>query len=173
MVEAASGALAGYIGARFGLSAQGLVTAAYAWVLLLVFFIDLERKLVLNGLVLPGTALALGLSPLLPGIGVERSALGAAAAFGLLLAVYIAARGGLGAGDVKLGAFLGAACGFPLVMANLVLSFVAAGVAAAMLLVFRIKGRRDVMPLGPYLAGGALAVLLWGDHIVRLWALRL
>ena len=166
LVEALSGALFGYLGFRFGVSTEGIILALYASILIVIIFIDLERMLILNLVVFPATLLALGLSPLLPDVGILKSLYGALAAFGLLVAVYLVSRGGMGAGEVKLAAFIGTATGFPLALANLFLSITAAGVVAVLLLLFKIKGRKDVIPFGPFLAGGAVVTLLWGQPVL-------
>jgi leader peptidase (prepilin peptidase)/N-methyltransferase len=166
LVEAFTGAMFGYLGFQHGVSAEGVILALYTALLVAIFFIDLEHLLILNVMVFPATALALGLSPLREDVGILESAYGALMGFGLLGSAYVLARGGLGAGDVKLGAFLGAATGFPVILANLFLSLTSAGMMALVLLLARKKGRKDLIPFGPFLAAGALASLLWGQELV-------
>lgn len=166
VVEMATGALFGYIGFQHGVSAQGVVLAFYSATLVLIAVMDLQHLLVLNVVVIPAALLALVLSPLLPDIGPLDPLYGALIGFGAMLAVYMAARGGMGAGDVKLAAFIGTATGFPLVIVNLVLAVVIAGVVAVLLLLFKLKSRKDFIPFGPFLAGGAIVTLLWGDVLL-------
>ena len=74
-----------------------------------------------------------------------------------------------GFGDVKLGALIGMVVGFPEVLMSLSLSFLAGGVLAVFLLLLRLKGRGDAMPYGPFLAGGAMVLLILGQDIGWYW----
>jgi len=85
---------------------------------------------------------------------------------GLLLLIALAGRGAMGAGDVKLGAALGAVLGYPLVLSGLFCGILAAGVGALVLLVARRAGRKDYMAYGPYLALGAW--IIW-TRSLGLW----
>ena len=84
---------------------------------------------------------------------------------GMLFVIYLFARGGFGAGDVKLGAMLGIMVGFTPVLVALQISFIVGGVVAAALLVLRLRRRRDVIPFGPFLAGAGMVSLFWGQAI--------
>jgi leader peptidase (prepilin peptidase)/N-methyltransferase len=92
------------------------------------------------------------------------SALGAA---GLIAAIVILSRGGMGGGDIKLAAMIGAFVGWPGVVVALFSAFVVGGLAGIVLLALRVRGRKDAIPFGPALAVGALVALFWGDAIVR------
>jgi leader peptidase (prepilin peptidase)/N-methyltransferase len=72
----------------------------------------------------------------------------------------------MGWGDVKLAAFIGLATGFPLVLLALFISIVSGGLVASILLLLKIKGRKDAIPFGPFLSLGTLLTLLWGDNIL-------
>lgn len=165
IVEALTGALLGYVGHRFGLSTQAVILALYIAILLAIAVMDLERMVVLNSVIFPATAVALFLSPLLPDVGLLDPLYGALLGFGALLAAYLLSRGGMGAGDVKLAACIGAANGFPLVLVSLVLAILSAGTVAVFLLTAKLKGRKDVMPFGTFLATAAIVTLLWGQTI--------
>jgi leader peptidase (prepilin peptidase)/N-methyltransferase len=78
-----------------------------------------------------------------------------------MLLVYLAARGGTGAGDVKLAALLG----FPQIAAGLPLGFILGGLAGLTLLILRLKRRTDTISFGPALIIGAATVLLGGAGI--------
>ncbi|BAS32236.1 A24 family peptidase [Dehalococcoides mccartyi] len=80
--------------------------------------IDLEKGLILNVIIYPFMVLALLLSPLyLQGDGLlanlSSSFFGGLTGFGLFLLIYIASRGGMGEGDIKMAGFIGLVCGFP------------------------------------------------------------
>ncbi|MSQ17800.1 MAG: hypothetical protein EXR54_09665 [Dehalococcoidia bacterium] len=94
-----------------------------------------------------------------------RSLGGAGLGFAVMLVVYGVSRGGLGAGDVKLAAFLGGILGFPTIIAGLLIGFMAGGLVGLPLLLLRLKGRRDTIPYGPSLVAGAAVALLAGPGI--------
>ena len=85
---------------------------------------------------------------------------------GLLFLIALAGRGAMGAGDVKLGAALGAVLGYPLILRALFFGVLAAGVGALVLLAARRAGRKDYMAYGPYLALGAW--IIWTQSL-GLW----
>jgi len=96
------------------------------------------------------TALAVALPS-----GSMQAALGACVAGGVLLALHLLTRGrGLGLGDVKLGAAIGAGLGPWYGIAALAAAFIAGGAYAAFLIVRGRAGRRDAIAFGPYLAAG-------------------
>ena len=77
--------------------------------------------------------------------------------------IFLVARGGFGGGDVKLGGFVGAILGVPQIFVALPLSFIAGGLLALTLLALKVRGRKDAIPFGPFLAGAALVSLFWGQ----------
>jgi leader peptidase (prepilin peptidase)/N-methyltransferase len=86
--------------------------------------------------------------------------------FGVMLLVYGASLGrGLGLGDLKLAAFLGGVLGFPLIIAGLMIAFMAGGLVALALLALRLRGLKGAMPYGPALVAGATVALLAGRGI--------
>jgi len=162
-----------YAGHRWGLSAAGLVALLYVSILLVTAAIDLERQLILNVIVYPAALAALALAPWgPPGVDADGwrayiSALeGGALAFGVLLLIYLLSRGGVGEGDVKLGAFLGLALGLKGALVALPVSFVIGGLVAVGLWALRRVRRGDVIPYGPALALGGLLSLFWGQAIL-------
>ena len=73
----------------------------------------------------------------------------------------------MGWGDVKMAALVGLMTGFPLVVMALLLSWISGGLVAAVLLAFKIKGRKDAIPFGTFLSVSAMVTLLWGLDIWR------
>ena len=92
--------------------------------------------------------------------------------FGMMLVIYVATRGGTGAGDVKLAALLGAMLGFPQIVAGLMLGYILGGIAAVVLLALRIKSRKDHIPFGPALVIGTALIVLGGAGVYS-WYLNL
>jgi leader peptidase (prepilin peptidase)/N-methyltransferase len=89
-----------------------------------------------------------------------------------MLVIFLASRGRMGGGDITLAAVLGAMLGFPQIVGGLMLGFVLGGVVGIALIVLRLRGMKSMVPYGPSLIGGALALLLIGPPIYT-WYLNL
>ncbi|HLC01633.1 MAG TPA: prepilin peptidase [Anaerolineales bacterium] len=172
IVELGTASLFGLTWLRFGPSLQTLLVSAYACYLVVTLVIDLEHHRILNKLTYPAIAIALFAAPFVPERSLLQTLGGGAIGFGVLLLIAIVYPGGMGMGDVKLGAFIGLAVGLPGILLALYLSFVLGGVISGLLWLARIVGRRDPIAFGPFLAMGALATLLYGDPLLRWWAGR-
>lgn len=148
---------------RFGASpVQAAVACLYAAFLLTVAVIDLEHRRVLNVMLAPAAVVAL-LASLLPGPpSVPGAVLGGVAGFGLFFLIAIIGRGKMGAGDVKLAGVIGLMLGFPAAITALVIGILLGGAAAMVMLITRRAGRKTYIAYAPYLALGALALLLTG-----------
>jgi len=178
-VELATAVIFALLYWHYGLSAQLGVLAFYACLFIVIFVIDLEHSLILNKVVYPGMIVALLLS-LYPwpwfsesiGIRVAYAALGGAIGFGIFLVIALVSRGGMGWGDVKLAALIGLATGFPLVFLAIIMAAILGGIVAVALLIAKRRGRREMIPFGPFLAVAAMVTLLWGSNILS-WYLAL
>jgi len=179
-VEFGSGLLFALIFWRYGLSAEFAVNALYCCLFIVLGVIDLEHKLILNKITYPAAAVALIISVLLPQAEVIHlpwleninGVIGGAIGFVLLLIPALILRGGMGWGDVKMAALIGLVVGFPLVFVALVMGLILGGLVAGILLLFRIKGRKEPIPFGPFLSLATMATLLWGHNIFN-WYLGL
>ena len=177
LVELATGVLFGLLAWHFGLTLETGVALVYACLFLLIFVIDLEKKLILYSVLIGGAILAFafsffwgGFEDFWPRLGpgfVLSSLLGGAAGFGILLVVYLVFRGAMGRGDVYLAGLIGLVDGYPLVLVALMVGIVAGGLVGVLLLATRLAGRKDVVPYGPFLAVGAMVSLVWGERIVE------
>ena len=74
---------------------------------------------------------------------------------------------GMGMGDIKLALLIGLVTGFPLVIPGLLIGIFIGGIAAIVLLVFKLKARKDVIPYGTFLAIGPIITLFWGNEILN------
>lgn len=147
---------------RFGPTGQGLVAAFVISVCVVLAVIDLERGVLPNRIVVPSFAAVLAAQiALFPDQAMEWivASLGTA----LLLAVPRAfRRGAVGMGDVKLGLLVGAALGESALRAILIGAASAWPVAAYLVLRDGRSATRGALPLGPFLAVGAIAAILLG-----------
>jgi len=120
---------------------------------------------------LPGIVLGLLLSLVPGGIGWRTSLFGAVVGGGVFVLIIIGSKlvigqEGMGIGDVKLGALLGAFLGWKLVLLSILISMLSGGSLAASLLASGRKGRKDPVPFGPFLALGGMISLFWGEAIL-------
>jgi len=172
-VELASAGLAVGVVARFGLTPRGAESLVLVMLLLPLAVIDLEHHLLPDVLTLPGIALGLAGS-LTAGIAPLRDAVigalvGAALPY-VVLVVYRWVRGieGMGLGDVKLLAMIGAFLGWRGVLLSLGIG-ATVGALVGIGLIVAGRGRRDTeLPFGTFLALGALPVLFGGDALMRM-----
>jgi len=172
LVEALAGALAGYIAWRFGLTLAALGALVFAWTMIALAFIDLDTFYLPDNVTLPllWTGLLLNLGATFTDLA--SAVIGAAAGYLALWLVFwgfklATGKEGMGYGDFKLLAAIGAWLGWkmlPLVI--LVSSFVGAVVGIA-LMIFARRGRNVPIPFGPYLAAAALIALFVGEPITR------
>jgi leader peptidase (prepilin peptidase)/N-methyltransferase len=158
-------AAAGAVLARGGASGWSAVEAATAALLVWVAAIDVETRLLPNRLVLPATALVLVATALLDRSSfVEHAAWMVVAGGTFALAAAIRPRD-LGMGDVKLVLLLGALLGREVLPALAIGFCLVAGVAVVLLIRHGRPALRRYIPLGPFIAVGALAALLLnGTH---------
>jgi leader peptidase (prepilin peptidase)/N-methyltransferase len=174
LVELAAGLISAYAAWRYGPTLAALGAAAFGWVLLSLAVIDLDTQLLPDDITLPllWAGLLVNLGGLFAPLG--TAVIGAVAGYLALWLVYwafklVTGKEGMGHGDFKLLAAIGAWLGWqklPLVI--LLSSVVGAAVGIALIVIAR-RGREKPIPFGPYLAAAGLIALFWGDLITRRW----
>jgi leader peptidase (prepilin peptidase)/N-methyltransferase len=151
-------------GLVYGFTLEALAAVVFCWVLVLVTRTDLEHRLIPDAIVLPGGMALLALRTIDdPTVEWIVAALGAGIVLFLIVLVY---PSGLGMGDVKLAAFLGAGLGVSVIVAMFVGFFVAFVPAAILFVRHGRDARKHTIPLGPFLALGGVIALFWGDAIL-------
>ena len=167
LVEGITAALFGAAAYRFGPTPDAVVAAALLAVLVALTAIDLEHQILPDVITLPGILagtlanLATGRVPWL------ESLIGIVVGGGVFVVIILASGGGMGGGDMKLGAMLGAFLGWKVVLLSIFVGVaLGAGVALA-LMASGMRGRKDPIPFGPFLAAGGVAGLFWGERVVR------
>ena len=171
-VEALTALISGYAAWRFGFTWTTLAALVFAWAIIALAFIDLDTFYLPDDLTLPllwaGLLLNLG-NTFVP---LQSAVIGAAAGYLSLWSVYwgfrlVTGKEGMGYGDFKLLAAIGAWMGWqmlPLVI--LLSSFVGAAIGIC-LIVFARHGRQTPIPFGPYLAIAGLLALFHGPELTR------
>ncbi len=147
--------------ARFHNPGDAAVVAIYVVVLVTCAATDVAWYRVPNFITYPAIILGLLAGAFMPGASLKITLEGAGAAGGFMLLAFIISRGAMGMGDVKLVLFSGIAVGWPLVGNVLMLMAVSGGVVAVVLLLTRVKGRRDPIPYAPFISAATIAVILW------------
>jgi len=175
VVELLTALLAVAVFVRFGSSLLFLVHFLFIGALIVVAFTDLEVRIVPDRISLPGIALGVGVALLTWSFGVEDfptpldSLLGVILGGGLLLAVAwtyerLTGRAGLGGGDVKLLAMIGAFLGWSGVPVTLFVGALSGSLWGIGLMLAKGVGRKHALPFAPFLCAGALFYLMWGPE---------
>jgi len=141
----------------------GLVFSGF---MVAITFIDLDHQIILDGMLALLAVCGLGLQLWTGAVGIVNMLIGAGAGGGLLLLLAILSRGGMGGGDVKFAAALGFWLGWPGILLGLFIGFVLGGVISLLLLASGLRGRKDFIPFGPFIAIGAWIALLYGRTIL-------
>jgi leader peptidase (prepilin peptidase)/N-methyltransferase len=174
LVEAFAALLALATAWVFGPTWQTVAALGFAWTLLALTLIDIDHKLLPDSLTLP--LLWAGLLVNVPGLfaPLASSVLGAAAGYLALWSVYklfklVTGKEGMGYGDFKLYAAIGAWVGWQLLLPVILLSAVVGSVVGIALMAFGGRSSQAALPFGPYLAAAGFIALLWGQELVRLY----
>ena len=175
IIEALCGLLTAAVAWHFGLTWQCAAAAALTWSLLTLAVIDFDTQLLPDDITLPlvwaGLLLALG-DVFIP---LKDAVIGAAAGYLVLWSVYwifklVTGREGMGYGDFKLLAALGAWLGWQAIPQIILLSSLTGAIFGIVMIIFRGRDRQIPMPFGPYLAAAGWLALMWGNDITRWYA---
>lgn len=157
---------------KFGVSWQTLFALFLTWALVSLTFIDFDTQLLPDSLTLP--FLWLGILLNVNGIftDLQSSIIGAMAGYLTLWSIYqlfklVTGKEGMGYGDFKLLAMLGAWMGWQMLPAIILLSSLVGAVIGISIIAFRGHDRTIPIPFGPYLAGAGWLALLWGEQMTQ------
>ena len=170
-VEAVTGALSGYIAWRYGFGWHTLATLGFAWSLIALAFIDLNTFYLPDDITLPLLWAGLLVNTGGQYVDLQSAVVGAVAGYLALWSVYWAfklatGKEGMGHGDFKLLAAIGAWLGWKMLAVVILLSSFAGALVGIFLIVFARHGRNVPIPFGPYLVLGGLSALFWGDAML-------
>lgn len=171
-VELLTAVLAAAAAWKWGVSVQTLGALFLIWTLVALAFIDLDTTLLPDSLTLP--LLWLGLLFNLGGhfASLSDAVVGAMAGYGVLWLVFwlfklATGKDGMGYGDFKLLAVMGAWMGWQMLPVTLLLSSVVGATVGIAMIVLIKHDRRVPIPFGPYLAGGGLVALFFGTQLTQ------
>ena len=172
LIEALSGLLSGYAAWRFGASWAGAGALLFIWGMIALTFIDFDTQLLPDSITLP--LLWMGLLLNLGGTftDLKSAVIGAVAGYLSLWAVFWAfklatGKEGMGYGDFKLLAAVGAWLGWQMLPLTILASSMVGAVVGIALIVFARHGRNIPIPFGPYLAAAAVIALFWGKPLTQ------
>lgn len=156
---------------RFGVSWEALIGAGFCSLMLVLAMIDLEHYILPDILTLPGIALGLVLQPWIPRVSFAEALIGVLLGGGLLYAVawawyLIKGVWGMGMGDVKMLAMIGAFLGWKGAVITLFLSSLVGSIVGALLMVTGRMHLQSKLPFGFFLGFAAAGALLYGPGLV-------
>lgn len=172
LIELLTAALSAFLIWRFGSGPMGLLTLLFAYFLIAMTFIDADTQLLPDDLTLSLLWCGLLANVYNLFVPLHEAVLGAAAGYACLWCVYwlfklATGKDGMGYGDFKLLAALGAWLGWKMLPVIILLSSLSGALVGIALVVFAKRGRNNPIPFGPYLAGAGLLTLLYGPALVQ------
>ena len=172
VVEALSAVAAAYTASRFGLSWAALATMVFVWAMIALAAIDLDTFFLPDNITLPlvWAGLLANVLKLYPQVTLTSAVIGAVAGYLSLWSVFwlfklATGKEGMGYGDFKLLAAIGAWLGWEALPLVILLSSVVGAAVGIILIVLRRQGRDVPIPFGPYLVVAAVIALFWGPAI--------
>jgi leader peptidase (prepilin peptidase)/N-methyltransferase len=172
-VELMTGLLFSVVFWQYGMDKVLLPYLTLTAILISITFIDLDHQIIPNKINLFALGGFLVFNIILGYINWTDSLLGALIGGGFLFLLVIISKGAaMGMGDVKLMAVLGLYLGWTSIILTLLLSFIIGGVFGVLLLVLKIKGRKDAIPFGPWIAIAAFVTIVFGSNILT-WYIAL
>jgi leader peptidase (prepilin peptidase)/N-methyltransferase len=172
--EALTGILIGLISWKFGYSGTTLMAWVFAFALIALTFIDFDTQLLPDDITLPLLWLGLLFNLNFGFTDLKSAVIGAMAGYLTLWSVYwlfkiIRGKEGMGYGDFKLLAAIGAWFGWKLLPAVILLSSTLGAIIGIALIVLTKRGKEVPMPFGPFLAIGGIAALFFGQTLATFY----
>lgn len=172
IVETVSGLLSAYVAWHFGFGLAALAALLFIWMLLALICIDLDTQLLPDDITLPLLWLGLLFNVSATFIDINSAVIGAIAGYLALWSIYwlfklATGKEGMGYGDFKLLAAIGAWVGWQMLPLVIMLSSAVGAVVGITLIIAARLGRNVPIPFGPYLAGGGLIALFWGQPLTQ------
>jgi leader peptidase (prepilin peptidase)/N-methyltransferase len=153
---------------KFGISSELLFYIIFSSFLITLAGIDIEWQILPD--VLNYSLLIIGiLANTIFFKALKESIIGAIIGFLFLYTIVFLSKGGMGFGDVKLGAALGASLGVKKIIETFFLAFLLGGIIGILLIVLKIKKGKDSIPFGPFLSLGAIITIIFEERIDELF----
>ena len=171
-VEILTGLLALATFLKFGLKVEALIYFTFIASLLVVTFIDLDHRIIPDMITLPGIPICFAASFALPAINYKAALLGILVGGGSLFLVawvysLITKKDGMGGGDIKLLAMMGALLGWQGVVFTIFVSSLVGTLSGLAVMLHSRKGMKLAVPFGPFLAFGGITFIFFGTPIIQ------
>jgi leader peptidase (prepilin peptidase)/N-methyltransferase len=177
LIELFEACLAGFLVWQFGLGFWSTFYFIFVSVLVIIFFIDIDYRIIPNTLSIPGIVIGLVASLLMPlliddwFVGIKESILGCLFGGGFLYGInylysMVTGRDGIGFGDVKLMAMLGAFFGAKIVLLTIFLSSLLGSLVGFAVVLVAGKTSKYPIPFGPFIVVSCLLALWIGDKLI-------
>jgi len=172
IVELLTGVLSGYIAWHFGFGMAAAGALMFTWAMIALTFIDLDTFYLPDSITLPLLWLGLLFNINATFVSLSSAVIGAVAGYLSLWSVYwvfkwATGKEGMGYGDFKLLAAIGAWLGWTMLPLTILLSSLVGAAIGIVLIVFAGRGRSVPIPFGPYLAIAGMIALLYGPALNR------
>ncbi|CAH1904544.1 Leader peptidase / N-methyltransferase [Candidatus Nitrotoga sp. HW29] len=172
IVEMVSGLLSAYVAWHFGFGLTAAAALLFIWMLLALTCIDIDTQLLPDDITLPLLWLGLLFNLSTTFTDINSAVIGAITGYMALWSIYwlfklATGKEGMGYGDFKLLAAIGAWLGWQMLPLVIMLSSIVGAVVGITLIIAARLGRNVPIPFGPYLAGGGLIALFWGQSLTQ------
>ncbi len=165
-IELLTGSLTWGLWRVYGMDASAFLFMLFVWSLIAVTFIDLDHQIIPDEITLGGAVAGLAASHFLP-LGLYGSVAGLLVGGGIFFLIAVAVPGGMGGGDIKLMAAIGAFLGWKQALLTIILGSALGAIVGLLMIAVFGRGRKDKIPFGPFLAVGAVISVLWGNGIIN------
>jgi leader peptidase (prepilin peptidase)/N-methyltransferase len=173
-VELATAILSVITALHFGYSIQTVAALGFTWALIPLFLIDFDHQILPDSITLPLLWSGLFLSLFTVFIDSQASIIGAMAGYLSLWSIFhlfklVTGKEGMGYGDFKLLAAIGAWVGWQALPVVILFSSVVGAVIGILLIMLKGRDHNQPIPFGPFLAAAGWMTLLWGNDIIQLY----
>jgi leader peptidase (prepilin peptidase) / N-methyltransferase len=173
LVELLNAILYVFVVYRFGFEWHSIIYGIFCSALVVITFIDLDFQIIPDVITLPGTVIGIVAGSLLMPdpfmrytlLGFKASVIGLLTGGGLFYAIAVLSKGGMGGGDIKMMAMVGALMGWKSVLLTIFLGSLTGAAFGIFLMITQGKGRKTKIPFGPFLALGTIITLFYGQEI--------
>jgi len=174
IVELTTALLSVIIALHFGFNLQMVMALGFTWALVPLFLIDFDHQILPDSITLPLLWAGLVLSLFNVFTDAHSSIIGAVAGYLSLWSIFhlfklVTGKEGMGYGDFKLLAAIGAWVGWQALPVVILFSSVVGATIGILLIVFKGRDHSQTMPFGPFLAAAGWMTLLWGNDIIQLY----